>query len=143
MPGYGWVPIDANAGHGKSPGERAGFFGGRSNRHVVTTLGGGASTLLEWSYNNHQTYGTQGGGKLEIQPIGRYRPLVSQNETPPAEAPRVLPPLLTAGEPGSVEPATRAGERDRGASPWLVGLALFVALGAGVGIGRVGLSPRR
>jgi len=30
FPGYGWVPLDANAGHGVKPGERGFHFGGRT-----------------------------------------------------------------------------------------------------------------
>jgi transglutaminase-like putative cysteine protease len=47
FPGYGWIPLDANAAHGQPPGERAALFGGRSNGHVVTTVGGGASEYLD------------------------------------------------------------------------------------------------
>lgn len=81
FPGYGWVPLDANAAHGGKPGERGFFFGGRSNRHVVTTVGGGGSRLLGWDYNHHETWKAEAGANLDVQPLARYRPL------PPRAAP--------------------------------------------------------
>jgi sugar lactone lactonase YvrE len=75
LPGYGWVPVDANAGFGKLPGEQGGYFGGRSNRHVITTIGGGASEYLDWDYNSHDTFKTQDNATLEVRAIARYRPL--------------------------------------------------------------------
>lgn len=75
MPGYGWIPVDANAGSDKNPVVRGLYFGGRSNRHVVTTIGGGASEYLEWDYNHHTRYEVEGNALLEEVPIGRYRPL--------------------------------------------------------------------
>ena len=73
LPGYGWVPIDADAAHGRAPGERGHFFGGRSNRHVVTTVGGGNSDPLEWTYNNNEKYAVDGNATLEVLPMARAR----------------------------------------------------------------------
>ena len=84
FPGYGWVPIDANAAHGVKPGERGFFFGGRTNRHVVTTIGGGNSKFLEWNYNNSETWKSAGGATLDVQPLGRYRPLAAKSAAAPA-----------------------------------------------------------
>ncbi|MBU1244027.1 hypothetical protein KJ612_12555 [Myxococcota bacterium] len=75
MPGYGWIPVDANAGTGPDPAVRGQHFGGRSNRHVVTTIGGGASEYLNWTYNHNTRYELEGQATLDEQPIGRYRPL--------------------------------------------------------------------
>ncbi len=75
LPGLGWVPVDANAGAHKSPAEQGRYFGGRSNRHVVTTIGGGASDYLDWTYNHNERYQSENGASLEIRPIARYRPL--------------------------------------------------------------------
>jgi len=121
MPGYGWVPLDANAAHGRAPGERAAYFGGRSNRHVVTTLGGGGSEYLEWGYNHHEDYGEEGGATLQVQPIGRYRPL----QGGPAATPSVIPPE-----------ARPPGKWSLG-NPWLLGLVLVGATMTGFALGRV------
>lgn len=120
--GYGWVPLDANAAHGRAPGERAAYFGGRSNRHVVTTIGGGGSEYLEWGYNHHEDYDAEGGATLTVQPIGRYRPL----QGGPAATPAVL------------APETKRRSRWSLADPWVVGLVLVGAIGTGFVVGRIG-----
>ncbi len=134
LPGYGWVPVDANAGHGELPGARGSFFGGRSNRHLVTTIGGGASELLDWTYNSHETYRTKGAPDLEVRPIARYRPLAGGPEAEPHEAPRVLAPRLTGEAPADSDP-----RRGWGARTWvliLVAAAAALALGFFLGTRR-------
>ncbi len=132
MPGYGWVPVDANAGEGKPPGERGNYFGGRSNRHVVTTIGGGASKLLEWEYNAYQTYHSRGNAELEVRPISRFRPRdgaaaqPAVAEAPTATAPAAAPPQAT-GAAKSASPAR--GSTGSGASlnkPLVLVLGLLV-----------------
>lgn len=136
MPGYGWVPMDANAAHGETPGGKAGYFGGRSNRHVVTTRGGGSSAFLDWTYNSHTTYDVRGDVTLEEQSIARYRPLKSDAPVQPASVPRVLAPALTdapaAREPRPGEPI---GTRSFG-DPWIAAIALLLAGSLGVAVGR-------
>ncbi len=110
MPGYGWVPVDANAGQGKPPGERGDYFGGRSNRHVVTTIGGGASDYLDWEYNRFETYDMRGRVELETQSISRYRPLESQ-PTAQEAAPPAPAPLLAESPEGRNPPAPSGGPR--------------------------------
>jgi transglutaminase-like putative cysteine protease/outer membrane protein assembly factor BamB len=141
FPGYGWVPIDANAGHGALPGERGSYFGGRSNRHVVTTFGGGASEYLEWTYNSHEVYKIEGKATLDIQPIARYRPFDSENEASPHDAPKVMAPNLTTA---TAMPAQKKSGPEAGTScdqesckpPWAAAIALLMALGIGLLIGR-------
>lgn len=138
MPGYGWVPVDANAGHGESPAGKASYFGGRSNRHVVTTRGGGSSAFLDWTYNSHTAYDVEGKVELEEQSIGRYRPLVGEAAPPVATAPRVLAPRLT--DPTEGKPYRRAAEDTEPSSqgdPWMAAVALLLAGGLGVAVGRV------
>ena len=138
FPGYGWVPIDANAGHGGNPRERASYFAGRSNRHVVTTISGGASDLLEWDYNNHETYRTTPKAKLEVRAMARYRPLRSQAKVEPHEARRVLAPKLSDAAPAD---GTAPGERGGppGSRWWLV----IVAALCGVAVGAAGARATR
>ncbi len=64
LPGFGWVPMDANAGTGGTPASQGMAFGGRSNRHIVTTIGGGSSRYLGWNYNHNATYRSEGGLRL-------------------------------------------------------------------------------
>jgi hypothetical protein len=73
--------VDANAGTGPDPAVRGQHFGGRTNRHVVTTIGGGASEYLDWTYNHNTRYELEGQATLDEQPIGRYRPLKAKSAT--------------------------------------------------------------
>lgn len=139
LPGYGWVPMDANAAHGKGPGERAAYFGGRSNRHVVTTIGGGGSEYLEWGYNHHEDYAAEGGATLEIQPIGRFRPLSEGPEPSPARATRVIAPDLEEPAEAKTSRWERATQGRIG-DPWLVALVILVAVAIGFGLGKAGAS---
>ncbi len=131
LPGYGWVPVDANAAHDELPGVRGSFFGGRSNRHVVTTIGGGASEYLEWTYNSHETYQTVGAAELEVRPIARYRPLEGGPEAEPHDAPRVIAPRLIDGS-GDTATSTSNG----GAPYWTIALVAVLGVLLGIGLGR-------
>jgi len=150
MPGYGWVPLDANAGYGKPPGERGSYFGGRSNRHVVTTTGGGASEYLDWTYNSNETFKTEGNATLKVQPIARYRPLETEGETKPHEAAKVVAPSLVEGEQeaeGALSPREKKEKAAcDGASRkdlWVAAIAILLALGIGVTVGGYAVSRRR
>ncbi|HNZ20545.1 MAG TPA: transglutaminase domain-containing protein [Polyangiaceae bacterium] len=135
MPGYGWVPMDANAGFGETPAGKAEYFGGRSNRHVVTTRGGGASEWLDWTYNNHTMYEVQGDATLEEQSLARYRPLADTNKDPVlASAPRVNVPRLT--EPIVDPPAKPTQSTSFSGDPWMAAIALLLAAGFGIAVGR-------
>ncbi len=137
MPGYGWVPVDANAGHGESPGGKGEYFGGRSNRHVVTTRGGGSSAFLDWTYNNRTVYDVEGAVELEEQAIARYRPRKGDAPAPARSAPRVVAPVLT--DPPAGRPYRRSSDEaptPRIGDPWMAAIALLLAGALGVGIGR-------
>jgi hypothetical protein len=75
LPGYGWVPVDANAGDRESPAEQAAAFGGIANRFLVTTEGGGDSEYLDWSYNAQTRYETTGKCRVRIESIAEWEPL--------------------------------------------------------------------
>ncbi len=116
FPDFGWVPMDANAGSSPDPAVRGLYFGGRTNRHVVTTVGGGASEYLDWTYNHHTRYELEDQGKLEEQPIGRYRPLVKPGKSPRrnillVEADSVADPEPVPSPCPTVEPCPEASRR--------------------------------
>lgn len=139
MPGYGWVPMDANAGTGESPAGKAEYFGGRSNRHVVTTRGGGSSELLDWTYNSHTVHEVRGQAELQEQTIARYRPLPTDGVVAPSSAPRVLAPVLTEAMGRSGTDGGRARPKDAPATfgdPWMAAIALLLAAGLGVAVGK-------
>ena len=75
LPGYGWVPVDANRGDKESPADQARGFGGLSNRFLITTQGGGDSEYLGWGYNSFARYKTDGYCKIEEDNLGFWEPL--------------------------------------------------------------------
>ncbi len=139
LPGYGWVPLDANAAHGEPPGERGAYFGGRSNRQLVTTIEGGGTPYLDWSYNSYETWDAMGDATLETMPIARYRPLEAGPPPAAASAPSVLAPRLTPAEPVSGPPASGdTHTQPRGSDPWFAAVALLLAAALGLAVGRFG-----
>jgi hypothetical protein len=90
LPGYGWVPVDPSGGDQKSPGAQANFIGHVANRYLVTTVGGGGSEYLTWTYNSDETYKSSGICKIYAEHIGQWRPLkidstVTASKTPQPE----------------------------------------------------------
>ncbi len=75
LPGYGWIPVDANAGDREWPGEQAAAFGGISNRFLVTTEGGGDSEYLGWSYNHYNKWVTEGKCRIRTESTAEWTPL--------------------------------------------------------------------
>jgi hypothetical protein len=75
LPGYGWVPIDANAGDRDLPSDQAAAFGGIGNRFLITTEGGGASEYLDWNYNSQSTWTTTGKCRVRIESIAEWEPI--------------------------------------------------------------------
>jgi len=51
LPGYEWVPVDPGVAHSPHLRRRALAIGHRSNNYLITTIGGGDSEYLDWSYN--------------------------------------------------------------------------------------------
>ena len=51
LPGYGWIPVDPGVADSPYQRRRAIAFGHKSNHYLITTLGGGDSEYLDWSYN--------------------------------------------------------------------------------------------
>jgi transglutaminase-like putative cysteine protease len=78
LPGYGWVPVDANAGDRESPSDQAAAFGGIGNRFLVTTESGGASEYLDWNYNAQSTWVTTGKCRVRIESIAEWEPVESK-----------------------------------------------------------------
>ncbi len=85
LPGYGWVPVDANRGDAPIPADRARGFGELSNRFLVTMRGGGDSENLGWDYTSFARYRTTGYCKLEEERLALWEPLTAT--TQPASAP--------------------------------------------------------
>ncbi|MBD3179988.1 MAG: transglutaminase [Candidatus Latescibacteria bacterium] len=75
LPGYGWVPVDANAGDSKYPARQGAAFGGISNRFLITTEGGGNSEYLDWSYNHMNRWVTEGKCSVRFFTAAEWEPI--------------------------------------------------------------------
>jgi hypothetical protein len=84
LPNYGWFPVDPSGGDSDVPARVSDFFGGLSNRFVITTLGAGDSKTLGWDYDSAATWTAKGRVKLmqyrggDWVPVGKkYEPRVT------------------------------------------------------------------
>jgi transglutaminase-like putative cysteine protease len=80
LPGYGWVPVDANAGDKDLPADQGAAFGGISNRFLITTEGAGDSEYLGWSYNHENRWVFSGKSGVRIESIAEWEPLEDTGE---------------------------------------------------------------
>lgn len=90
LPGYGWIPVDANRGDAKAPADQARGFGELSNRFLITTHGGGDSEYLEWGYNVLTKYKLSGHCRVEEENLAFWEPLASAPDNtglPPGASP--------------------------------------------------------
>ena len=60
IPGVGWIPADVQHGDSPTPEGRADPMLSLDNRFVVTTQGGGGSSVLGWTYNGQAKFSCQG-----------------------------------------------------------------------------------
>ena len=75
LPGIGWVPVDPSGGDNEWPADQARYFGGLSNRFLITTHGGGDSEYLGWDYNAHAVYRYKGRGTVHDEGYGIWSPV--------------------------------------------------------------------
>lgn len=74
LPGYGWVPADAQAADKTSPSAQGAGLGSLQNRFLITTHGGGGSRYQEWYYNSHATWVCEGRCDVKDLHIGDWYP---------------------------------------------------------------------
>jgi len=79
LPNYGWIPIDPSGGDSDVPANRANSFGYLNNRYLITTIGGGGSEYLEWSYNANERWTSKGRCKISVENIGEWTPLTEND----------------------------------------------------------------
>jgi len=76
LPGYGWIPVDPSGGDSRYPAYQANAFGYLNNRFLITTIGGGASEYLEWTYNSNEKWKSRGPCKVYSEHVGEWSPIV-------------------------------------------------------------------
>lgn len=76
LPNYGWIPIDPSGGDNDRPAAQASAIGYLSNRFLITTIGGGGSEYLDWSYNSNEKWQSRGPCKIYGEHIGEWSPIV-------------------------------------------------------------------
>jgi sugar lactone lactonase YvrE len=77
LPNFGWLPVDPSGGDSELPASQANSFGFLNNRYLITTVGGGGSEYLEWSYNSNERWTSKGRCKIVVENFGEWSPLES------------------------------------------------------------------
>ena len=75
LPHYGWIPIDPSGGDSKWPADQANALGYLNNRYLITTISGGGSEYLGWSYNSNENWTSKGRCKIVVENIGEWAPI--------------------------------------------------------------------
>jgi len=81
LPNYGWIPIDPSGGDYDRPADQARAIGYLNNRFLITTIGGGGSEFMEWSYNSNEFWQARGRCKVYSEHIGEWSPLPDTTAT--------------------------------------------------------------
>jgi transglutaminase-like putative cysteine protease len=74
LPPYGWIPVDPSGGDKSTEAERAEGFGHLEGDVLITTHGGGASSLLDWTYNSNERYTCRGRCRVEVESLAEWSP---------------------------------------------------------------------
>ncbi len=74
LPSYGWIPVDPSGGDRPRPADQANSFGYLNNRFLITTVGGGGSEYLDWTYNSNESWTSKGRCKIVLENIGEWSP---------------------------------------------------------------------
>ncbi len=80
LPNFGWIPVDPSGGDSEWPGQQANSFGYLNNRFLITTIGGGGSEYLGWSYNSNEEWKSKGRCKIVVENFGEWSPLNMETE---------------------------------------------------------------
>lgn len=75
LPNYGWIPVDPSGGDQESPRAQANYFGHLSNRYLITTVNGGDSEYLGWTYNFAEKWVAEPKCKVHVEQIAEWEPV--------------------------------------------------------------------
>jgi hypothetical protein len=75
LPNYGWIPMDADAHDREWQADCARAIGSRSNRILITTIGGGDSEYVGWGYNYGYSYTYSGRTSIDVSAYADWDPL--------------------------------------------------------------------
>jgi hypothetical protein len=75
LPPFGWVPVDPSRGIPATTMDVARSFGSLSHRFFITTLSGGDSPYLGWTYNNNSFYEFSGHAVVKARAEAKWYPL--------------------------------------------------------------------
>jgi hypothetical protein len=75
IPPYGWIPVDPSGGDSESPRGQAMAIGRLSNRYLITTVNGGDSEYLGWTYNSSEEWEFEGQCDIYFDKIAEWSPL--------------------------------------------------------------------
>ena len=72
FPGFGWAPVDADAGDSKDIDDQIFFYGGTKRRYLITTRHVGPSPYLKWEYNSVMYWKTEGRAKVYEDKVAEW-----------------------------------------------------------------------
>ncbi len=72
FPGFGWAPVDADAGDSKVTDDQIFFYGGTKRRYLITTRHVGPSPYLKWEYNSVMLWKTEGRAKVYEDKVAEW-----------------------------------------------------------------------
>ncbi|MCK5145634.1 transglutaminase [bacterium] len=74
LPGFGWVPTDPTHGDRKSPRDQAFPIGLCRNAALITTVSGGGSKTMGWTYNSNEAYQTEPKTNMNFEYFADWLP---------------------------------------------------------------------
>ncbi|MEO0249636.1 MAG: transglutaminase-like domain-containing protein [candidate division WOR-3 bacterium] len=78
LPNYGWVPVDPSRGDKDSPRDQAAAFGHAYARLLITTVSGGGSEYLGWTYNASEKWTCESPCKVHVETVAEWEPISKQ-----------------------------------------------------------------
>jgi len=78
LPNYGWIPVDPSGGDQQWGRDQANFFGHLSNRFLITTINGGGSNYMGWTYNANERWTADPKTEVKIEAVADWESTVKK-----------------------------------------------------------------